>query len=61
MTKKYTLPNEVMDGLRLIGSGKIFTRVFEFSNLARKDLYQCVLTIYLDSSNSVEKLCDSWV
>ncbi len=32
--KKYTLPNEVMDGLHLIKSGKIFTRVFEFSNLA---------------------------
>ena len=61
MTKKYTLPNEVMDGLRLIGSGKIFTRVFEFSNLPRKDLYQCVLSIYLDSSNLEEMLSGLWV
>ena len=61
-TKKCTLTNnEVMDGLHLIGSGKIFTRVFEFSNLARKDLYQCVLTIYLDSSNLEEMLSGLWV
>ena len=34
---------------------------FDSSNLARKDLYQCVLLIYLDSSNLEEMISGLWV